>query len=344
MIEPSRLRPTTVLLALGFVAVAVVLGLTLGPAGLPPGRVLLELLDHVPFVDVDSGLSDRQADIVWELRLPRVVMGLLVGSMLAGAGAAYQGAFRNALADPYLLGVAAGAGFGATLGIVTRSAGDSSQIVPLWAFVGAVAAVVLTYALGASRREDHTSAPLVLAGVAVTAVFTALQTYVQQRHAETIREVYSWILGRLVTTGWRDVAILAPYVLVTSVVLLRYRRVLDVLSVGDEEAATLGVAVRRARFAVVVTASLGTAAAVAMSGLIGFVGIIIPHTLRLMVGSSYRRIVPLSLLVGGGFLALTDLVARTLVAPSELPIGVVTAFLGAPFFLALLRTQRTAVA
>lgn len=324
-----------------FVIGAVVLGLTIGPVALAPGRVLLVLADHLPFVHVDTGLSERATDIVWELRAPRVAMGLLVGAMLATAGASYQGAFRNPLADPYLLGVAAGAGLGATIAITAGASVESGFLspVPLAAFAGALAAVVLTYALGGSRG---TGAParLLLAGVAIASFLTAAQTYVQQQNSDTIREVYSWILGRLTTASWRDIAILAPYVVVTATVILLQRRRLDVLSLGDEEAATLGVPVARSRLIVVAAASLGTAAAVSVSGLIGFVGIIVPHAIRLLAGHSYRAILPLSLLCGAGFLVLADLLARTVVRPAELPIGVITALCGAPFFLVVLRASK----
>jgi iron complex transport system permease protein len=170
---------------------------------------------------------------------------------------------------------------------------------------------------------------------------TAVQTFIQQQHSQSLQEVYSWILGRLDTSGWHDVALVSPYVAASAAVILLHRRVLDVLSVGDEEAASLGVDVRRTRLLVVVAATVGTAAAVAISGLIGFVGIIVPHAIRLVFGASYRLILPLSVLVGGGFLVLADVLARTVMAPAELPIGVVTAFFGAPFFAVVLRTSRS---
>src|SRR5205814_764968 len=166
-------------------------------------------------------------------------------------------------------------------------------------------------------------------------------TFVQKQHSQSIQEIYSWILGRLSTSGWRDVALVAPYVVVSATVILLHRRTLDVLSVGDEEASTLGVNVRRTRLAIVVAATVGTAAAVAVSGLIGFVGIIVPHAIRLALGASYRVILPLSLLIGGGFLVLADILARTVMSPAELPIGVVTSFFGAPFFAVILRTSRS---
>ncbi len=170
--------------------------------------------------------------------------------------------------------------------------------------------------------------------------FTAVQTYVQQLHADDLRQVYSWILGGLNTVGWREAALILPYVAVSGAALVLHRRLLDVMSLGDEEAESLGIDPTRVRLTVVVAATLGTAAAVAVSGLIGFVGIIVPHTVRLVFGASYRRVLPLSVAFGAAFLILADLLARTIVAPAELPIGIITAFFGAPFFLLVLRSAR----
>lgn len=316
-------------------------GVSSGPVGVPPGRVLVELAARLPLVDIQSGLSGSELAIVWDLRAPRVILGLLVGATLAGSGASYQGVFRNPLADPYLLGVAAGAGLGATLAIVT-GLGDGVGLVdpvPLAAFVGALVAVAATATLSVRRGRSGSPATLILAGVAVAALLTAMQTYIQQRHQESLRQVYAWILGRLSTSGWDEVFLLAPYALVSMIVSLVAVGALDVLAVGDEEAASLGLKPRRVRLLVLIAASLGAAAAVAVSGLIGFVGLIVPHGIRMVAGVSHRRVVPLSMLFGGAFLALTDVAARTLSAPAELPIGVITAFIGAPFFLLILRRQ-----
>lgn len=315
---------------------AALLGATVGAAGLDPLEVVKALLDAVPGVTIESGLTEVEANVLFEIRLPRVVLGGIVGAVLAVAGASYQGVFRNALADPYLLGVAAGAGLGAT---VAFSATRESALLAPFAFVGGLLAVVVTYALGRSVG-GRSATSLILAGVAVAAFATAVQTYLLQQNVETLREVYSWILGRLVTVGWGDVAELLPYAVIAGVVLFAARRLLDVLSLGDDEAVALGVRVSRVRGVVVVAATLATAAAVSVSGLIGFVGIIVPHTIRLLFGWSYRVIVPLSLLFGAAFLMLADIAARTLATPAELPIGVVTAFFGAPFFLLVLRTMR----
>lgn len=312
-----------------------------GPVPLSPGAVLLELAGRLPLVHTHSGLSRQEAAILWQLRLPRVVLGGLVGAMLALAGAAYQGVFRNPLADPYLLGAAAGAGLGATLAIAygPDTAAWPVDLLPLAAFAGAVIGVVAAYALGRSGGA-RTTTTLILSGVAVAAFLTAVQTYLQQQKAETLREVYGWILGRLTTAGWHEVALVVPYALLSTVAILLHRRLIDVLAVGDDEAASLGVRAARVRLVVVAAATLATAAAVAVSGLIGFVGIIVPHTIRLVAGPSNRLLVPLSLIGGAAFLILADLVARTVMAPAELPIGVITAFFGAPFFALVLRTSR----
>jgi iron complex transport system permease protein len=337
----KALRPLWLAVSIAFVGAAIVLGLALGPVSLGTGQIVRELASHVPFLGVSSPLSDTEDAILWELRAPRVALGLLVGAMLASAGAAYQGVFRNPLADPYLLGAAAGAGLGATLVIAYgQDVGVGRDLRPVAAFAGAVVGVTAAYVLGRSVGGRST-ATLVLAGVTVAAFLTAVQTYVQQDRADTVQEVYAWILGQLETSGWRDVAIALPYVVVSSVLLLVHRRLLDVMAVGDEEATSLGVRVARVRLIVVGAATLGTAAAVALSGLIGFVGIIVPHAIRLLAGTSYRVVLPLSLAFGAGFLVFADLLARTVVAPAQLPIGVVTAFFGAPFFAVVLRTSRT---
>ena len=342
----GRLRPRALAVtALGgatvFLIGALLVGTAVGPVHVGIGAIAESALSRIPFLGFDSHLSATQDAIVWQLRFPRVVLGALVGGMLALGGACYQGVFRNPLADPYLLGVAAGAGLGATLAVAYLPHGvGSHDALPPAAFVGAIVAVVVAYTIGRAASPRSSGAALVLAGVTVASFFTAVQTFVQQQHADTLQEVYSWILGSLPSSGWSDVVLVLPYVAVSAAGLLVHRRLLDVLSLGDEEAASLGVNVRRVRLAVVVLATVGTAAAVAVSGLIGFVGIIVPHAIRLLFGTSYRILLPLSLLGGAGFLVLADVVARTALSPAEIPIGVVTAFCGAPFFAVVLRTSR----
>ncbi len=337
----SARRP--VLVALAVLVAAMVAGVSVGPVDIPLPTVFESFLGHIPLLHYHAHTSPLDWDVIWEIRLPRVVLGGLVGAMLAGGGAAYQGVFRNPLADPYLLGVAAGAGLGATLVIVDGSGNDVSQLLPFAAFAGAVGAVALTYTVGVTSGRRASTASIILAGVAVAALLTAIQTYLQQIHEPDLQGVYAWILGSLSTASWSDVTLILPYVTLSAVVLLLHRRLLDVLRVGEEEAGTLGVHAARVRLVVVAAATLGTAAAVSVSGLIGFVGIIVPHTVRLVSNASYRVVMPVSMIGGAAFLILADVVARTIQAPAEIPIGVVTAFVGAPFFLFLLRSRRTGV-
>jgi iron complex transport system permease protein len=332
--------PGWALAAVAFLLVALLVGILAGPVHLGVGDTLRSVAAKLGVPGVDSPLGQTEESILWDLRVPRVLLAALVGGMLALAGATYQGVFHNPLADPYLLGVAAGAGLGATLAIAyLPDALSGHQLLPVAAFVGGAAAVVVAYAIGRAAGRERDSATLVLAGVTVASFFTAVQTFVQQRNTDTLQEVTSWILGSLPNTGWSDVRTLTPYVFVATTVILALRRFVDVLSLGDLEAESLGVHVRRVRLLLVVAATIGTAAAVAVSGLIAFVGIIVPHAVRLVVGTSYRGLLPLSFVVGAGFLVLCDVIARTALSPAEVPIGVITALFGAPAFALVLRTR-----
>ena len=235
----SRLRAPALVAGSVAVIIAVVAGLTIGPVGIAAPRVLMELADLLPGVAIESGLNDSHKAIVTDIRLPRVVLGLLVGATLAMSGATYQAAFRNPLADPYLLGIAAGAGLGATIAIV-NDLGDGAgvfDLVPLAAFGGALGAVTVAYLAG--HIGGRSTASLILAGIAVASFLAACQTYLLQANADAFRQILAWLLGRIATSGWAEPALLLPYFLVTTAVVLRYRRALDVLAVGDEEAAAL---------------------------------------------------------------------------------------------------------
>lgn len=324
--------------------VAMIVGTMIGPAGPTWWRIPLEFANRLPFIHVNSGVSKADWNIVWLIRTPRVVLAAIVGSMLSVSGASYQGVFRNPLVDPYLLGVAAGAGLGATLVFAFQRGDTENWIIdplPLAAFIGALVAVLVTYVVGTAFGTTQSSTTLILAGVAVTSLATSIQAFILQRNTDVVRQVYSWILGRLSSATWGDVRLILPYVVLSTGVLLMHRRLLDVLRVGDDEASALGTNVRRVRLIVVLAATLGTSAVVAVSGLIGFVGIIVPHAVRLLAGASYRVVLPLSVLLGAAFLVFADIPSRVLANPAETPIGVVTAFFGAPFFLFLLRTRNS---
>ncbi len=343
-VRASGVRWTWTIGSAAVLLVALLIGVAVGPAHLSLDGIASSALSHLSFGRVSSGLSSAQESILWSLRVPRVVLGALIGGTLAIAGAAYQGTFRNPLADPYLLGAAAGAELGATLAIafVPGRSAFGVNLVAVASFAGAGLAVTGAYVLGRSAGAFRSVTSLILAGVAIASFLTAVQTYVQQRRSDQIRQVYAWLLGRLQTAGWQGVLLVLPYVVICAVIVLAHRRMLDVLQFGDAEAASLGIRPRRVRVWVVVAATLGTAAVVAVGGAIAFVGIIIPHTVRLLVGRSYRVVVPLSLILGAAFLVLADTLARVVVAPAELPIGVITAFVGAPFFVVVLRSTRGA--
>jgi len=290
-----------------------------------------------------TGNLTTAGKILFSLRLPRTVLIAMVGAALAGSGTAYQGLFRNPLADPYLIGVASGAGLGAvaamsidwpytTLGLLA---------VPLAAFVSGMLTVAAVYAL-ARVGKTLPASNLILAGVAISSFATALTSFLMLRASGELRRALAWLLGGATMSGWQPVLALLPYWVVGLGILLTMGHALNVLQFGDEQAQQLGLPVGRVRRLIIVAASLTTAAAVSFAGIIGFVGLIIPHTLRLLTGPDYRRLLPLSLIGGAALLIFADILARILIAPQELPVGVVTALAGAPFFLWILRRSRQA--
>jgi iron complex transport system permease protein len=330
-------RRTALCAAAAFLVVAVLVAAFVGAADLNPLATAAALIDKAaPFLHLPTSLDPLDKAVLFQIRLPRVVLGALVG-------AGYQGVFRNPLVDSGMLGASAGAGLGATLAIVYLG-GAGPQVVPVAAFVGSLAGVAVAYATGAAASR-HTVlsdgvATLLLAGIAVGSFLTAVQTFVLQRSASDIQAVYSWLLGSLSAASWQQVTTILPYAAVSSAILLLHGRHLDVLAVGDEEARALGLRPGLTRAIVVAASALAAASAVAVSGLIGFVGIVIPHIARRLAGPAYTGVLPLSLLIGAGFLVLADTLARTVLSPAELPIGVVTAFVGAPAFVWVLRGTR----
>jgi len=324
--------------AVTFVVTAMLVSALVGAANLNPVATVTALLDRIPLVHLPSSLSPLDRAVLFQIRLPRIVLGALVGGLLAVAGAGYQGVFRNPLVDSGMLGAAAGAGLGATLAIVYLDGGHGSgpAAVPVAAFAGSLAGVALAYLAGSVRGPG--TATLLLAGVAVGLFLAAVQTYVLQRSSEDLQQVYYWLLGSRSGATWQQAAEIVPYAAISVTVVLMHGRHLDVLSVGDDEARALGLYPGRVRLIVIAACALAAASAVAVSGLIGFVGIVVPHVVRRLAGTSYWLVLPLSLLTGAGFLVLADTLARTITSPAELPIGVVTALVGSPVFVWILRS------
>lgn len=284
-----------------------------------------------------NGAHGAERTVILELRLPRVILGALVGSALATSGAVYQTVFHNPLADPYLLGAASGAGLGATIALTTFHA-NAYQLLPLFAFVGGILTVITSFMIsGKFFAEPNT---LLLSGIAVGSFATAVQTYLQQRHTDLLRPVYSWILGDLTNANWSVDGWAGIYIALSLTTLMVISKKLDGLLLSDEEAFSLGINPARLRSIAIAAATLATATAVSASGLIGFVGIVVPHLVRGLTHRVTNRSLLTIALVGASFLVLADLGARTLLSPAELPIGVITAFVGAPFFLLVLRNRR----
>jgi len=333
------LRPAAPALAFAVLAGCLALGTIVGPAGIGPWETVRVVLNHVAGAGFDVS---RQADaIIWQIRLPRVLLAGVVGGTLAFSGAAYQGVFRNPLADPYLLGVAAGAGLAGSLAIVLELplAYGGFSLLPAVSFAGAMAAVLLAYGIAHSSGQTPNTT-LILAGITISSVAVAAISYILIVDSQNSSAVLAWLLGSFNGSGWRDLSYVLPYALPAGAVIFLHGRLLNVLQLDEQEAAYAGLDVQRTKAVVLLAASLATAAAVSVVGIIGFVGIVAPHVVRLLIGPDYRRLLPVVVLVGASFLILADVGARSLVSPGELPVGIVTSFVGAPFFLLLLRRQR----
>lgn len=325
-----------------FLIIAAILNVMVGSSSIPLktlGAVVAASLRGIPSTADPNGVY---ATILYNLRVPHMILALLVGAGLAGSGAAYQGLFRNPLADPYLIGVASGAGLGAVVAMSVHWPFSTWGLlaVPFSAFLGAVAAVAIV-SLMASVGKTIPTTNLILAGVVVSSFCSALSSLLMINASGDLRRALVWLLGGSTQSGWAPVLGMLPYALIGMGILLTLGHPLNVMQFGDEQASQLGVNVTRVRWLTIAAATLTTAAAVAYAGIIGFVGLIVPHTLRLIWGGDYRKLIPLSFLGGAAMLLLTDAAARSLFAPQEIPVGIITSLLGAPFFLWLLRRSRS---
>ena len=279
--------------------------------------------------------------IVWQIRLPRTALIALAGAALGGSGAAYQGLFRNPLADPYLIGVASGAGLGAVIAMSIHWPYSfwGLMAIPLAAFLAALLTVFIVYNLARVGRTVPTT-NLILAGVAFSSFATSLTSFLMLRSTGEVRRALGWLLGGISLAGWDSVLSLLPYLALGFGGLLLSGHALNLMQFGDDQAQQLGLNVTRARALILAAASLTTAAAVAFAGIIGFIGLVVPHIVRLWFGADYRRVIPLSILLGASALLISDVIARVVIAPQEIPVGIVTALAGAPFFLWVLRRAK----
>ncbi len=324
--------------------IAFIFSVALGAVFIPPETVLRILGAQFSWLHVNPDWPSSFAAIILAVRLPHTVLVVLTGAALGSSGAAYQGLFRNPLADPYLIGVASGAGLGAVFAMTLKWPTDmlGFYLVPIGAFVGAILTVVLVYNLARVNGMVPLTT-LILAGVALGAFASALTSYLMLRTDLQLHRAISFLLGGSPIAGWDPVVAALPYMLIGMGLLAISGHMLNVLQFGEEEAKQMGLNVDRAKIFVIVVASLTTAVAVAFSGVIGFIGLIVPHMIRIVWGPDYRHLIPLSILGGGSALLLADMLARILLAPSTLPVGIVTALAGAPFFLWILRRAKREV-
>jgi iron complex transport system permease protein len=317
------------LLALG---IALILSLAIGSVFLSPAQLWDTLIGH--------GTQVSNA-ILWDIRLPRTVLIALTGMALGGSGAAYQGLFRNPLADPYLIGVASGAGLGAVVAMTIQWPYSfwGLMAIPMAAFAAGLLTIFIVYSLARVGKTIPTT-NLILAGVAFSSFATSLTSFLMLRSTDDMRRALGWLLGGATQSGWTAVLAILPYLIIGLGILTFSGHALNLLQFGDDQAQQLGLNVTRTKTILLIAASLATAAAVAFSGIIGFIGLIVPHVMRMWFGADYRRLIRLSIIGGAAALILSDVVARVVIAPQEIPVGIVTALVGAPFFLWVLRRAK----
>lgn len=331
--SPLRTMKTQAFLSsLLFLVIALLLSLAIGSVFLSPLELWNTLLGHG---------SEISTSILWRIRLPRTILIALTGAALGGSGATYQGLFRNPLADPFLIGVASGAGLGAVIAMSIEWPYSfwGLMAIPMAAFVAALLTVFIVYTL-ARVGQTIPSTNLVLAGVAFSSFATSLTSFLMLRSTGEVRRALGWLLGGASQSGWTAILAIAPYLIIGLGILVFSGHALNLLQFGDDQAQQLGLNVGRAKRILLTASSLATAAAVAFSGIIGFIGLIVPHVIRLWTGPDYKRLLPLSILGGATALIISDILARVLLAPQEIPVGIITALAGAPFFLWVLRSSK----
>jgi len=317
-----------------------VLSIALGAVTIPPGNALSILISKIAGIELTGDWPGYFETILWDLRLPHTILVALTGAALAGSGAAFQGLFRNPLADPYLIGVASGAGLGAIIILSIPQAGK--YLIPVGAFLGSLLTIAAVYQL-AKVGKIVPLTTLILAGVALGSFTSALTSFLMLISDQMVFQAMSFLLGGSTVTGWDPLIIALPYFTVGMISLILSGHSLNVLQFGEEQALQLGLPVERVKLFIIISASLTTAAAVSFSGVIGFVGLVVPHIIRLVWGGDYKKLIPLSIIGGSATLLISDIIGRTIIAPGYLPVGIVTALVGAPFFLWILRRAKKEV-
>ena len=336
-----KLKFSPMVLAILLASAAGVLSLVVGSVAIPIGVLFRILIDKIPGVNLPADWASSFETILFDLRFPRTALIALTGASLAGSGAAYQGLFRNPLADPYLIGVASGAGLGAVIAMSIHWPASmlGFYVIPFAAFFAGLITVVVVYILARVGKTVPIT-NLLLAGVSVSSFCTAFTSFLMIQSQSELRRAIIWLLGGSSMAGWDPVLAMLPYTVIGLGALVISGYPLNVLQFGEEQAAQVGLNIKRARLVIIIGSSLAAASAVAFTGIIGFIGLIVPHIVRIIWGGDYRKLVPLSIIFGMFALLLTDIVARILIPPQEIPLGVITALVGAPFFLWVLKRSK----
>ncbi|WP_018247687.1 FecCD family ABC transporter permease [Orenia marismortui] len=346
MINDKKIKWRLIIVGLViFLILTLMLAVSLGAVKLPFFKLAKLIASKIPLV---KGLINNQNDfeimetIIFKVRLPRVLLAALVGVALATAGTLFQSLLKNPMADPYIIGISSGASLGASLGFILKLNFDLYYLntIPLLAFIGALLTVFIVYNL-AKYNHKISIATLLLAGVAVGSFLSAIVSLLMVFNDDSMHQIVFWTMGSLATSGWKEVQMVWLYIIIAYIIIYFLAKDLNLILLGEESAQSLGVEVEKLKKILLVVGSLLTGSAVAVGGLIGFIGLIVPHIVRLLVGSDHRILIPSSALVGAIFLILTDTLARTVIAPTEIPVGIITALFGAPFFLYLLKTKKT---
>ncbi len=358
--EKKLFRWAVILIVLSVLLLCVVVVATaFGPASISVDKVALiiisDAVSKIPYlsdqVHIQKTWTDGEAGIILVVRLPRVILGLLVGATLAVAGTAAQAIFKNPMADPYILGVSSGAAFGATAIIVFGFAGLGVTLpvlplkfgaIQLGSFIGGLLAAFLVFNVARSGGKLPVET-LLLSGIAVSAFFSAVTSFLMYIGGHSLSQIVYWVMGALWNSSWNDIWLMLPLALLGSIIIFAFSRDLNTLLLGDEAAAHLGTNVNAIKVGIMALMSLITAAAVSVSGIIGFVGLVIPHIMRLIVGPDHRILIPSSILMGAMFLTLADTFSRMIIQPTEIPVGIITALIGAPFFVYLLTRKKKSV-
>lgn len=331
----------TVSITTAVLIIIIAFSIAIGSTDIPLTDVYKTLVNRLFSAGFTHDYSSVINTVLFDIRLPRIVMAGLAGAALAVAGAAYQGMFHNPLADPYLTGISQGAALGAVIGFLIP--GDlPPTLIPLLAFTGAIICVVAVFFIARTGKTVPVTT-LILGGVAMGAFLSSITSYLITVSGNKVHNIIFWLLGTFSMADWWSVGIIAPYIIGGIIVMLIFARPLNVMQLDEEQAQQLGINVERTKIIIILAATISTAAAVCFCGTIGFVGIIVPHAIRIIFGPDYRLLLPMSMLTGAGFLILADTASRTLLSPTEIPVGVITALIGAPFFLYVLRKRKQAI-